>query len=107
MDRRSRQGSLNGMWGKQHTQASKDKISQSQKARYDAIRKAIKENTSADEASNKKIMRLNAMLQSGKIKTVGELYRAIHILFLADKVSRNIIENLRKYGMQKTRYHDV
>lgn len=96
MDRRSREGSLNGMWGKKHTQATKEKISLSQKARYDTIRKAIKENTSANEATDKKIMRLNAMLQSGKIKTVGELNRAIHILFIADKICREIGVKLRK-----------
>ena len=98
MDRRSRVGSLNPMWGKQHRQETKDKISKTQKKRYDTIRKALKENTSADKATNIKIMRLNALLQSGKIKTVGELNRAIHILFLADKIRREVSHKLRTLG---------
>ena len=94
MDRRSREGSKNGMWGKQHSQETKDKISLAQKARYNAIRKALKENTSTDEATNKKIELLNAMLQDGSITTVGELNRAIHII--ANRISTKIVENLRK-----------
>lgn len=35
-------GSLNPMWGKQHDQKTKEKISNSQKIRYAAIRKALK-----------------------------------------------------------------
>ena len=97
-DRRTREGSLNPMWGKQHSQETKNKISLSQKARYDTIRKAIKENISANEATDKKIMRLNTMLESGEISTIGELYRAIHILFLADKINREVSHKLRTLG---------
>ena len=38
-----RSGNLNPMWGKRHSAESKKKISDSQKARYAAIRKAITE----------------------------------------------------------------
>ena len=107
MDRRNRQGSLNPMWGKQHTQATKEKISQSQKARYNAIRKALKENTSADEATDRKIERLNAMLEDGTITTVSELYKAIHILFIAERISRKIVEELREIEKKKTRYQAI
>lgn len=95
MDRRSREGGLNPMWGKNHTQATKKKISNSQKARYSAIRKALREDTD-DEATNEKIELLNAMLQDGSITTVGELNRAIDILFIADKICREIGVKLRK-----------
>ena len=36
-------GNLNPMWGKKHSSETKNKISATQKARYAAIRKAIKE----------------------------------------------------------------
>ncbi|MBE6306706.1 MAG: hypothetical protein E7084_03550 [Bacteroidales bacterium] len=96
MDRRSREGSLNPMWGKHHTQASKEKISKTQKERYNAIRMALREDNTDDVATNEKVMRLNTLLQNGKIKTVGELNRAIHILFIADKICREIGVKLRK-----------
>lgn len=38
-----RSGNLNPMWGKRHSDETKQKISNSQKARYAAIRKAINE----------------------------------------------------------------
>lgn len=38
-----RSGNLNPMWGKKQSEATKKKISDSQKKRYAAIRKAIKE----------------------------------------------------------------
>ena len=44
----SRQGNLNPMYGKRHTADTKKKISNSQKARYNAIRKAIKEQSIID-----------------------------------------------------------
>ena len=106
MDRRCREGSKNGMWGKKHTQATKEKISQSQKARYSAIRKALKEDNTDDEATDrKKIELLNGMLLDGTITTVGEL--AIHILFTAERISRKIVENLRDYDEKKTRHYDI
>ena len=44
----SRQGNLNPMYGKRHTADTKKKISDSQKARYNSIRKAIKEQSIID-----------------------------------------------------------
>lgn len=38
-----RKGNLNPMWGKKHSQETKEKISNSQKRRYNAIRNALKE----------------------------------------------------------------
>ena len=107
MDRRSREGSLNPMWGKQHTQATKEKISQTQKARYSAIRKALHEEHTDDEATDRKIERLNAMLDDGTITTVNELNRAIHILFVAERISRKIVEELREIEKKKTRYQAI
>lgn len=43
-----RKGNLNPMWGRKHTSETKEKISNSQKARYNAIRKAIKEQSIID-----------------------------------------------------------
>ena len=43
-----RKGNLNPMWGKKHTPETKEKISDSQKARYNAIRKAIEEQSIID-----------------------------------------------------------
>lgn len=43
-----RKGNLNPMWGRKHTLETKEKISNSQKARYNAIRKAIKEQSIID-----------------------------------------------------------
>ena len=47
-----RKGNLNPMWGRKHTPETKEKISNSQKARYNAIRNAIKENDSLDYGSD-------------------------------------------------------
>lgn len=43
-----RKGNLNPMWGRKHTPETKEKISNSQKARYNAIKKAIKEQSIID-----------------------------------------------------------
>ena len=43
-----RKGNLNPMWGRKHSPETKAKISNSQKARYNAIRKAIKEQSIID-----------------------------------------------------------
>lgn len=100
-DRRTKEGSLNPMWGKQHSQETKNKISLAQKARYNAIRKALKEDNTDDEATDRKVELLNGMLLDGTITTVGELERAIHMLFLPYMISRKIVENLREYGEKK------
>lgn len=89
-DRRTREGSQNGMWGKKHSQATKDKISKAQKERYNAIRKALKENTSADEAYNIKVQLLNSMLENGDITTVADLDTAIDKLFYSSSVEDKI-----------------
>ncbi len=47
-----RKGNLNPMWGRKHTPETKEKISNSQKARYNAIRKAIKEQSIIDYGDN-------------------------------------------------------
>ena len=47
-----RKGNLNPMWGRKHTPETKEKISNSQKARYNAIRNAIKENDILDDGDN-------------------------------------------------------
>ena len=47
-----RKGNLNPMWGRKHTPETKEKISNSQKARYNAIRNAIKENDILDYGSD-------------------------------------------------------
>lgn len=107
MDRRSREGSKNGMWGKQHSQKTKDKISLAQKARYNAIRKALKENTSAYEATEKKIELLNAMLQDGSITTVADLNTAIDILFYSsveDKINIIVRKKIAEYCRDKPRF---
>ena len=103
MDRRNRQGSLNGMWGKKHSQATKEKISQTQKARYSVIRKALREDTD-DEATYRKIELINGMLEDGSITTVGELDNAIYLLFysnIANKINRGVKQKLREYGEKK------
>lgn len=101
MDRRSRPGSLNPMWGKHHSQATKEKISKAQQERYNAIRKALHEEHTDNDATDKKIELINGMLEDGTIMTLGELYRAIHILFTAERISRKIVENLRNFGEKK------
>ena len=47
-----RKGNLNPMWGRKHSPETKAKISNSQKARYNAIRNAIKENDILDYGSD-------------------------------------------------------
>lgn len=59
----SHEGNLNPMYGKRHDEKTKRKISDSQKARYVAMRNAIK---TENESSLKKVIReeLERMLNS-------------------------------------------
>ena len=110
MDRRSREGSLNPMWGKSHSAETKNKISKSQKARYTAIRKALKEDNTDDKATYRKIELINGMLEDGSITTVGELDNTIYLLFysdIANKITREVKDKLREFGEKKTRHHDI
>lgn len=94
-NRQSQEGSKNPMWGKQHSQETKDKISQTQKKRYDLIRKQLKtENT---EDSDKKIDLLNLYIQQRKITTMQELENAIYTLIQEQRIKSIIEQTVNNY----------
>ena len=97
----SRQGNLNPMYGKRHTADTKKKISDSQKARYNAIRKAIKEQSIIDfgddsPESRKRILTYlidKNNLQFENMKQVAD--------FLAIMIGKNRIQEIIRSQVDK------
>ncbi|MBQ7855201.1 MAG: hypothetical protein IJ352_09325 [Muribaculaceae bacterium] len=92
---RSREGSLNPMYGKTHSQATKDKISHTQKKRYELIRKQLQKEDK--EKSDKKINLLNLYIQQEKISTTQELEDAIYKLFQEERMNQLIEQIVNNY----------
>lgn len=63
--KRSKEGSLNPMWGKSQSLETKQKISNSQKGRYEKIRKALQ---TEDTAAKKNIGETNAAAKIDLLK---------------------------------------
>lgn len=94
-NRQSQEGSKNPMWGKHHSQVTKDKISKSQKKRYNLIRKQLK--TESTEDSDKKIDLLNLYIQQGKINTMKDLEDNICKLFQEERLQQIIEQTVNNY----------
>ncbi len=92
---RSKEGALNPMYGKAHSQETKDKISQTQKKRYDLIRKQLK--TESTEDSDKKIDLLNLCIQQGRINSLSELEDEICKLFHEQRIRQIIEQTVNNY----------
>ena len=93
--RQGREGTLNPMYGKSHSQETKDKISKTQKERYDLIRKQLK--TESTEDSDKKIDLLNLYIQQGKINTMKDLEDNICKLFQEERLQQIIEQTVNNY----------
>lgn len=94
-NRQHREGSLNPMWGKQHSQKTKDKISKTQKERYDLIRKQLKRESTED--SDRRIDLLNLYIQQGKISTMKDFEDAIYNLFQEQRIKSIIEQTVSNY----------
>ncbi|WP_291530614.1 NUMOD3 domain-containing DNA-binding protein [Bacteroides sp. UBA939] len=69
---RSREGNLNPMWGKQQSLDTKKKISNTQKKRYEAIRKQLqKEETKQAIGRTDKVARMDLLNQCLHKDTIG------------------------------------
>lgn len=92
---RSKEGALNPMFGKSHSQETKDKISKTQKARYDLIRKQLQQENKED--SDNRINLLNLYIKQGKINNISELEDAIYNLFQEERLQRIIKQSVNNY----------
>ena len=94
-NRQHRAGSLNPMWGKQHSQKTKDKISKTQKERYDLIRKQLQKENKED--SDNRINLLTLYIKQGKINTLSELEDEICKLFQEQRIRQIIEQTVNNY----------
>lgn len=92
---RSKEGALNPMFGKSHSQETKDKISQTQKKRYDLIRKQLRNENKED--SDNRINLLNLYIKQGKINSMSELEDEICKLFQEQRIRQIIEQTVNNY----------
>lgn len=95
-------GNLNPMWGKRHSAESKKKISDSQKARYAAIRKALKEHDIIDYGKTDSEARKDALrqlLDNNKLsfQSVQQVANFLAIMLDEERVERIIQEQIDKF----------
>lgn len=98
-NRQGREGTLNPMYGKSHSQETKDKISKTQKERYDLIRKQLQKESKED--SDKRINLLNLYIQQGKINTMKDLEDNICKLFQEERLQQIIEQTVNNYLSQE------
>ena len=98
-NRQGREGALNPMFGKSHSQETKNKISQTQKKRYDLIRKQLKRESTED--SDRRIDPLNLYIQQGKINTMKDLEDNICKLFQEERLQQIIEHTVNNYLSQE------
>lgn len=81
-------GNLNPMWGKKQSQETKKKISDSQKMRYQAIRKAIREHDILKYAqidNNARMELIHQLLEKNNL-SLENIQQAVNFMaFLLDK----------------------
>ncbi len=95
-------GNLNPMWGKRHDEETKKKISDAQKKRYAAIRKALKENDILDYAQTNDEARkdvLKQLLDRNELnfKNVQQAVNFIAIMFNKDRIQKIIKEEINDF----------
>lgn len=94
-------GNLNPMYGKKHDEITKRKISISQKKRYDAIRKALKEDNilnygqTGDEARRDVIRQLLDKNQLN-FKNVQQAVNFLSMMLKEDRIKKIIREEINK-----------
>lgn len=92
---RSKEGALNPMFGKSHSQETKEKISKSQKERYNLIRRQLQKESTED--SDRRINLLNLYIQQGKINTMKDLEDMIYNIFQEERLQRIIEQTVNNY----------
>lgn len=95
-------GNLNPMWGKRHDEETKKKISDAQKKRYAAIRKALKENDILDYAQTNDEARkdvLKQLLDRNELnfKNVQQAVNFIAIMLNKDRIQKIIKEEISDF----------
>lgn len=95
-------GNLNPMWGKRHDEETKKKISDAQKKRYAAIRKALKENDILDFAQNNDESRkdvLKQLLDRNELnfKNVQQAINFIAIMLGKNRIQEIIKEEINRF----------
>lgn len=95
-------GNLNPMWGKRHDEETKKKISDAQKKRYAAIRKALKENDILDYAQTNDAARkdvLKQLLDRNELnfKNIQQAVNFIAIMLKKDRVQEIIREEINDF----------
>ena len=92
-------GSLNPMWGKRHDEETKKKISNAQKKRYAAIRKALQEQdilnyAETDEEARKDVLRQLLDRNELNFKNVQQAVNFIAIMLRKDRIQKVIREEI-------------
>lgn len=98
-----RSGNLNPMWGHKHSAESKKKISDSQKARYAAIRQAIQEKEDivdygrTDREARKDVLR--QLLDRNKLsfQSIQQAANFFAIMLNEERVKRIVQEQIDKF----------
>lgn len=92
-------GNLNPMWGKRHDEETKKKISDAQKKRYAAIRKALQEQdilnyAETDEEARKDVLRQLLDRNELNFKNVQQAVNFIAIMLRKDRIQEVIREEI-------------
>ncbi len=95
-------GNLNPMWGKKHNEETKKKISDTQKLRYAAIRKAIKENDILDYGQTNDEARKDVLKQlldrnELKFKHIQQAVNFIAIMLGKNRIQEIIKEEINRF----------
>ena len=95
-------GNLNPMWGKRHDEETKKKISDAQKKRYAAIRKALEENDILDFAQTNDAARkdvLKQLLDRNELnfKNIQQAVNFIAIMLGKNRIQEIIKEEINRF----------
>lgn len=95
-------GNLNPMWGKRHDEETKKKISDAQKKRYAAIRKALQEQdilnyAETDEEARKDVLRQLLDRNELNFKNVQQAVNFIAIMLRKDRIQEVIKEEINNF----------
>lgn len=94
-------GSLNPMWGKRHDSETKKKISDSQKKRYEAIRKSLKEQDildygKTDDEARKDVLRQLLYRNELSFRNVQQAVNFLSIMLRESRIQEIVREEIDK-----------
>lgn len=95
-------GNLNPMWGKKHNEETKKKISDAQKIRYAAIRKALKEQDildygQTDDYARKDVLKQLLDRNELNFRNIQQAVNFITIMLNKDRVQKIIREEINDF----------